>query len=277
MDGRTISGPTGLLPTACQRPALGLLPFAGNDRRSLAPRKATFAQLPSLLPASRVPNLQLPARAANHHPPHPLAHPKGNRCFPTSPTPCSADAQQWVATVTSTVSEKEEDAGHKLALEVVDAANGSVSEPTPVNGDWVSVGLLVQREGLLCGLRDVTVPCLVTFVLLKVRRRCMYWLQLTQLLVPHPCAPPPRPALPGEACCRRGPLRLGPQGPAGCATWLCGAGRAAGREGRCQHQGPRLHQHHQAGHVSGGFRPRCAATAWPTEPASAGSQWPASQ
>ncbi|KAL4458476.1 hypothetical protein ABPG75_013341 [Micractinium tetrahymenae] len=47
-----------------------------------------------------------------------------------------ADAQQWVATVTSTASDKEDQAGQKLALAVVDAANGSVSEPTPVNGDW---------------------------------------------------------------------------------------------------------------------------------------------
>ncbi|KAL4422175.1 hypothetical protein ABPG77_006864 [Micractinium sp. CCAP 211/92] len=48
----------------------------------------------------------------------------------------SADSQQWVATVTSNAAEKEDQAGQKLAIEVVDAANGSVSDPTTVNGNW---------------------------------------------------------------------------------------------------------------------------------------------
>lgn len=56
-------------------------------------------------------------------------------------TSCSADSQQWVATVTSNAAEKEDQAGQKLAIEVVDAANGSVSDPTTVNGNWVREGL----------------------------------------------------------------------------------------------------------------------------------------
>lgn len=69
MDGRTISGPTGLLPTACQRPALGLLPFAGNDRRSLPLARPPSPSFPPYCPPAECPTcscLLVPPTTTHH-------------------------------------------------------------------------------------------------------------------------------------------------------------------------------------------------------------------
>ncbi len=110
-----------------------------------------------------------------------------------------------MATVTSNAAEKEDQAGQKLAIEVVDAANGSVSDPTTVNGNWVREGLALAPGA--AGLVKQSLPA-----------SCVTWLRVpaeTYPLTQLPLAHPPTPT--GEVCGGRGPLRLGPQGPAGCA------------------------------------------------------------